>query len=93
MGLEFLIHIDDQILKKSQSILYIKQHPPLENTFKLNIDGSALENPGFGGARGVIQHHRGNWIIGFQQENPANYKDFGRVYSSKNRAKDSIQLE
>ncbi|XP_004292534.1 PREDICTED: uncharacterized protein LOC101291992 [Fragaria vesca subsp. vesca] len=39
---------------------------PLENFFKLNVDGTRTSPSGKIGAGGVIRNHCGDWIIGFQ---------------------------
>ena len=38
---------------------------PLYPYFKLNIDGSALDNSGLAGARGVLRNHQAQWITRF----------------------------
>jgi len=40
-------------------------NPPLKDTFKLNIDGSFLEEFGCLGVGGVVHNHDGDWIAGF----------------------------
>ncbi|OMO62552.1 hypothetical protein COLO4_33037 [Corchorus olitorius] len=42
----------------------VKWFPPKPGWFKLNTDGSALGNPGRGGAGSIIRDHDGNWVIG-----------------------------
>ena len=32
---------------------------------KLNIDGSAISNPGVAKAGGILRNHSGDWISGF----------------------------
>ena len=38
---------------------------PLPNWFKLNIDGSSLDNPGLAGGGGLIRNEKGEWVKGF----------------------------
>ncbi|KAG4912504.1 hypothetical protein JHK82_053091 [Glycine max] len=39
--------------------------PPTNATLNLNMDGSAIGNPGPSGFRGLIRNNIGDWIIGF----------------------------
>ena len=39
--------------------------PPATPYITLNIDGSALSNPGIAGAGGILRDHLGHWIAGF----------------------------
>ena len=43
----------------------IRQQPPPHPYFKLNTDGSALDNPSLARAKGVLRDHQGRWISGF----------------------------
>ena len=41
---------------------------------KINIDGSALGNPGITGAGGILRDHLGQWILGFFTSRGSNNK-------------------
>lgn len=40
---------------------------PHRNTYKLNIDGFNLVNPGKGGIGFVIRNFNGDWVLSFSQ--------------------------
>ncbi|OIT28238.1 hypothetical protein A4A49_54217 [Nicotiana attenuata] len=46
--------------------ILIKWNPPEPNTYKLNMDGSCLENPGKGGIGGIIRRGNGECVLGEQ---------------------------
>nr|XP_009762739.1 PREDICTED: uncharacterized protein LOC104214726 [Nicotiana sylvestris] len=48
-----------------RTTVYTKWKPPDRGTFKLNVEGSSLGNPGRGGIGEVIRDWESNWIIGF----------------------------
>ena len=43
----------------------IRWKAPPDPYIKLNIDGSAIDNPRIAGARGILRDHSGGWISGF----------------------------
>ncbi|GKV16176.1 hypothetical protein SLEP1_g26858 [Rubroshorea leprosula] len=53
----------------SSTIAYkIAKNIPLSCSFKLNTDGSVINNPGPATSRGLIRDHRGHWIKGFSRK-------------------------
>ena len=52
-------------LRCSLTVIQIWWHPPPENWFKLNSNGSSLGNPGKVGGGGVICNHHGEWVSGY----------------------------
>lgn len=50
---------------KRKSVQVVHWHKPLEGRVKLNVDGSALNNPKKFGARGVIRNVHGDLITAF----------------------------
>lgn len=43
----------------------VRWDPPPEGFYKLNTDGSILQNPGKAGAGDLIRDYHGRWILGF----------------------------
>lgn len=39
--------------------------PPIGNSYKLNVDGNSIGNPGNSGFGGLIRNSCGEWITGF----------------------------
>ncbi|KAH0709485.1 hypothetical protein KY284_010912 [Solanum tuberosum] len=51
--------------KARNHTVHVNWNPPPHGGFKLNIDSAVKANPGDGGLDGVIQNHKGGWVIGF----------------------------
>ena len=52
----------------------IRWHVSPNPYIKINIDGSALGNPGITGAGGILRDHLGQWILGFFTSRGSNNK-------------------
>nr|POE80558.1 putative ribonuclease h protein [Quercus suber] len=49
-------------VKRSVVFVQLWWHPPPENWYKLNSDGSSLGNPGRAGGGGLIRDPNGDWV-------------------------------
>ncbi|OIT05835.1 putative ribonuclease h protein [Nicotiana attenuata] len=67
---EFKLLIESIQSPNPTTTIYIKWKPPDQGTFKLNIDGSSLGNPGRVGIGGIIRDCECNWIVGFNMSIP-----------------------
>lgn len=52
-------------VQKQKPTQIVKWSPPTMDWFKLNVEGSSLENPRSSGLGGVIRDHRGDLLVGF----------------------------
>ena len=66
-ALEFLHCALNPKIAGSQWMFWIKWEKPSPGWVRLNIDGSALGNPGRAGCGGIIRNDRGDWLGGFSR--------------------------
>lgn len=60
-------HLTDQTALPTRISISIAWTPPPRGTYKLNTDGSCLDNPGNGGVWDMIRNSNGDWGLGFAQ--------------------------
>ncbi|KAL0014579.1 hypothetical protein SO802_001648 [Lithocarpus litseifolius] len=60
----------------------IGEKPDL-NWFKLNIDGSSIDNPVKAGGGGIIRNHHGNWVRGFARSIGIALSDIAELWALK----------
>lgn len=81
-AVEFLALTNQRTNKDKPTASYVRWEPP--NTgYKLNTDGSSLDNPGKSGIGGVIRDKNGNWVAGFM----------GNVFHATNIASELYALQ
>ena len=52
-------------LRRTRTIINVKWNQPPANWYKLNSDGSSLDNPGRAGGGGIIRNSNSEWVAGY----------------------------
>lgn len=69
LAVEYKLLAEKEIIPHNKKPIVVTWHKPSHGFYKLNIDGSFMENSSICGFGGLFRDSNGHWILGFKDTN------------------------